>query len=200
MSLSMGAQTMKTIKLNAPSKDRGNSIMKSLADRHSEREFADRKLSMQDLSDLLWSANGINRPDGRRTAPSAMNKQDVDIYVIMEEGAYLFVPSSNELKPVVSGDHRPLIADQQASIAKAPACLLMVSDISRFGSIGDEALRRQWGAIDVGVISQNISLFCSGCGLITVPRAFMKADELKKVLKLTETQIPILNNPVGYSK
>lgn len=75
--------------------------MKALSDRHSDREYAAKELSLQDLSDLLWAANGINRPDGKRTAPSALNKQDIDIYVIMKEGAYLYDAKANSLQPML---------------------------------------------------------------------------------------------------
>ena len=100
----MQAQSLKAIKLNAPDKTRGASVMKALADRHSEREFANKKLSQQDLSDLIWAAIGINREDGKRTAASALNKQDIDVYVLMEEGAYLYDPKAHQLNPVVEGD------------------------------------------------------------------------------------------------
>ena len=79
----MHAQDLKKIQLNNPDKNRGSSVMKALSDRRSDREYANKELSLQDLSDLLWAANGINRPDGKRTAPSALNKQDIDIYVIL---------------------------------------------------------------------------------------------------------------------
>ncbi|MDR0384455.1 MAG: nitroreductase family protein [Prevotellaceae bacterium] len=193
------AQNLKAIKLNAPDRNRGSSIMKALSDRHSEREFSKEKLSLQDLSDLLWAANGVNRPDGRRTAATARNNQDIDVYAIMEEGAYLYDAGAHELKPVAEGDHRPLIADRQTSINDAPVSLLIVSDLSRFAG-ADPEVQKQWGALDAGIVSQNIMLFASGCGFVTVPRAFMKKDELKKVLKLSATQIPLLNNPVGYPK
>ena len=184
----MQAQSLKAIKLNAPDKTRGASVMKALADRHSEREFANKKLSQQDLSDLIWAAIGINREDGKRTAASALNKQDIDVYVLMEEGAYLYDPKAHQLNPVVEGDHRPLIGGKQTSVNSAPVCLLMVSDISKFGNV------------DAGLVSQNIALFCSGCGLVTVPRGSMEADALKKVLKLSDSQIPMINHPVGYAK
>ena len=87
--------------------------MKALSDRHSDREYADKELSLQDLSDLLWAANGINRPDGKRTAPSALNKQDIDIYVIMKEGAYLYDTKTNSLQPLAKGDHRAAVAGSQ---------------------------------------------------------------------------------------
>ena len=135
---SLQAQSLKAIKLNAPDKTRGASVMKALADRHSEREFANKKLSLQDLSDLMWAAIGINREDGKRTAASALNKQDVDVYVLMEEGAYLYDPKAHQLNPVAEGDHRPLIGGKQTSVNSAPACLLIVSDVSKFGNVGTD--------------------------------------------------------------
>ncbi len=196
----MQAQGLKAIKLDAPDKNRGASVMKALADRHSEREFADRKLSQQDLSDLLWAADGINREDGKRTAASAMNKQDVDIYVLMEEGAYLYDPKAHRLDPVAEGDHRPLIGGRQTSVNSAPACLLVVSDIAKFGNVATPQLCERFGALDAGLVSQNIALFCSGCGLVTVPRCSMDTDALRQVLKLSDSQIPMINHPVGYAK
>ena len=163
---SLQAQSLKAIKLNAPDKTRGASVMKALADRHSEREFANKKLSLQDLSDLMWAAIGINREDGKRTAASALNKQDVDVYVLMEEGAYLYDPKAHQLNPVAEGDHRPLIGGKQTSVNSAPACLLMVSDVSKFGNVGTPQLRERFGALDAGLVSQNIALFCSGCGFV----------------------------------
>ena len=107
--VTMYAQDLKAIKLSSPDKNRGSSIMKALSDRHSDREYAAKELSLQDLSDLLWAANGINRPDGKRTAPSALNKQDIDIYVIMKEGAYLYDAKANSLQPIAKGDTGPLL-------------------------------------------------------------------------------------------
>jgi SagB-type dehydrogenase family enzyme len=195
----LNAQDLKPVKLNAPNRERGVSIMKALDNRHSEREFSKEKLSLQDLSDLLWAANGINRADGRKTAATARNSQDIDVYAVMEEGAYLYDAKAHELKPIAKGDHRPLIADKQTSIKDAPVSLLIVSDLSRFTGTDPETQKR-WGALDAGIVSQNIMLFASGCGFVTVPRAFMKTDDLKKVLKLSETQVPMINNPVGYPK
>ncbi|MDR3245685.1 MAG: SagB/ThcOx family dehydrogenase [Prevotellaceae bacterium] len=195
----MSAQNLKPLKLNAPDKNRGTSVMKALANRHSEREFSTKKLSLQDLSDLLWAANGINRPDGKRTAATARNDQDIDVYVIMQEGSYLYDAKAHELKPVAEGDHRPLIGDSQTWANDAPASLLIVSDLSRFAGM-DVENQKQCGALDAGIVSQNIMLFASGCGFVTIPRGSMKRDELKKVLKLSENQIPMINTPIGYPK
>ena len=194
------AQDLKTIQLNTPNKDRGASVMKALADRHSERDFASKKLSLQDLSDLLWAATGINRKDGKRTAASALNKQDVDVYAVMEDGAYLYDPKAHALKPIAQGDYRPMVGSRQTFVNNAPVCLVIVSDYSKFGSIGTEESRKIWGAFDAGLVSQNVALFCAGCGLVTVPRGTMDVAGLKKVLKLSATQLPVINNPVGYAK
>ena len=105
----MNAQELKVIKLNAPDKARGTAVMKAFSDRHSNREYAAKDVNIQDLSDLLWAANGINRTDGKRTAPSALNKQDIDVYVIMKEGAYLYDAKAHALNPIAKGDHRAAV-------------------------------------------------------------------------------------------
>ena len=172
--------------------------MKALSDRRSDRAYADKALSLQDLSDLLWAANGINRPDGKRTAPSALNKQDIDIYVIMKEGAYLYDAKSNSLQPIAKGDHRGAVAGGQDFVKPAPVSVVLVSDLSRFGKITDRVKLK--AAVDAGCVSQNINIFCSAVGLATVPRASMDMNALKQILKLTENQLPLMNNPVGYFK
>jgi SagB-type dehydrogenase family enzyme len=194
----MHAQDLKKIQLNNPDKNRGSSVMKALSDRRSDRAYAEKALSLQDLSDLLWAANGINRPDGKRTAPSALNKQDIDIYVIMKEGAYLYDAKSNSLQPVAKGDHRGAVAGGQDFVKTAPVSLVLVSDLSRFGKITDHV--KLMAAVDAGCVSQNINIFCSAVGLATVPRASMDMNALKQILKLTENQLPLMNNPVGYFK
>ena len=185
--VTMHAQDLKVIKLNSPDKNRGCSVMKALSDRHSDREYAAKELSLQDLSDLLWAANGINRPDGKRTAPSALNKQDIDIYVIMKEGAYLYDAKTNSLQPLAKGDHRAAVAGGQDFVKSAPVSLVLVSDLSRFGNFA-------------GIVCQNINIFCASTGLATVPRATMDQAALKRILKLTDNQLPIMNNPVGYPR
>ncbi|RHJ86734.1 SagB/ThcOx family dehydrogenase [Parabacteroides sp. AM08-6] len=194
--ITMQAQELKEVKLNAPDKNRGTAVMKALSERHSDRVFDSKELSLQDLSDLLWAANGINRPDGKRTAPSALNKQDVDVYVILKEGAYLYNAQSHSLTPIAQGDHRAAVAGGQDFVKSAPVCLVLVSDLSRFGGITEQ--NKLMGAVDAGVVCQNINLFCSGVGLSTVPRASMDKAALKTILKLSDSQQPIMNNPVGY--
>jgi len=192
------AQELKPITLNPPDLKRGLPVMEAFSLRASVREFTDTRLSLQDLSDLLWAANGVNRKEiGKRTAPSAMNTQDIDIYVFMEEGAYLYDAFSHVLNPVVSGDHRGIFSGPQPNATKPSVILVMVSDISKF-KIPDEAQKLRGAAMDASFVSQNICLFCAGMGLSTRPRAGMDIEKVRSVLQLKDTQHPILNNPVSY--
>jgi nitroreductase len=219
--LSFGqAPELKTIKLNEPNKTRGLPVMQAFALRASVREWSDKDLSLQDLSDLLWAADGINRPDGRRTAPSAMNAQDVDIYVFMKDGGYKYDAAAHALAPIVAGDYRLTVTPPRAPGAKpmakpeekpspkpeakpaptlAPVLLVLVTDIGKF-RMGEPESKLRFGTLDVGIVSENIGVFCAGMGLATRPRAGMDIAKIKELLKLTETQYPLLNHPVGYPK
>lgn len=190
----------KVIRLPKPDMNRGGTVMKALADRHSTREFAAKALSMADLSDLLWAANGVNRPEsGKRTAPSAMNKQDVDVYVVLPQGTYLYDAKAHQLNLVSEGDHRDAVAGGQAFVKTAPVSLVLVSDVARMGDMKDSHALLMC-AVDAGIVSQNISVFCSAANLATVPRASMDEAKLRTVLKLKDSQKPLMNHPVGYSK
>lgn len=214
------AGELAAIKLNPPSLKRGLPLMEALAVRASAREYADRELSLQDLSDLLWSADGINRPaENKSTAPSAMNAHDVRIYVFMKTGAYLYDQQKHELAPVLAGDFRSQIAmarpprpaadiAPQATPAAAaplppaplqpPLEIVLVSDGDRFRH-GSPEQKAVWGALDAGIVSQNISLFCAACGLKTRPKASIDRDKVRELLKLTAAQVIFLNHPVGYA-
>jgi SagB-type dehydrogenase family enzyme len=197
---SLFAQGTRTIILNPPDLTRGLPVMKALSLRASGKDFDTTALKLQDLSDLLWAANGINRMEtGKRTAPSAMNAQDIDVYVSMKSGIYLYDAKRHVLESVVGGDFRKLLADKQENFATAPVICLLVSDISRFRS-GDDALKMTWAAFDAGIVSQNISLFCASLGLDTRPRASMDQQKLRTLLKLKDSQHLMLNNPVSYQK
>jgi len=191
-------QGLMDIKLNTPDLTRGINVMKAFESRASATAFNSQELTLQDLSDLLWAAFGVNRPESsKRTAPSAMNAQDIDIYVFTAKGVFLYDAKKSILAVRAEGDSRALVYDTQANFADAPVFLVMVSDISRFR--GNDTVRNlSWAAMDAGIISQNISIFCAGTGLVTRPRAFMNTEGIKKLLQLTETQHPMLNNPVGY--
>lgn len=188
------------IQLTEPDKTLDVSLMQALNDRKSEREFSDKQLSLEDLSTLLWAANGINREDGKRTAPSAVNSQDIDIYVCMASGAYLYDAKQNQLTRITTEDLRQAICGRQPM--EAPVFLVMVADLSRYpeGLASQRQLVESFACMDAGYVSGNIGLYCAAAHLATVPRASMDKEALVKALKLKDTQIPILNNPVGYLK
>ena len=192
----LSAQELKPLELLAPDKSRGLPVMQALSVKASVREYSKRPLLLQDLSDIVWAANGINRPDeGKRTASSALNAQDVDVYVFMEQGVYVYNAAGQVLDPVAGGDLRELVGKNDA-----PVTLVLISDVSRF-RFGSDAQRTSWANIDVGIVSQNISVFCAGTGLKTCPKAgFSNMDKLREMLQLKPTQLVILNHPVGYAK
>lgn len=172
--------------------------MKAMSLRASASDWDSTDLDLQDLSDLLWAANGINRPEtGKRTAPSAHNAQDIDIYVAMKSGVYLYDAERHLLELVDDMDCRKLIAEPQKAVATAPVICVLVSDISRF-EVGEESEILFWAAADAGIVSQNISIFCASLGLATRPRALMDQQELRQVLKLKDSQHMLLNHPVSY--
>ena len=192
------SQESEDIRLNQPDKTRGLTVMEALSVRASVSSFDTTAIRIQDLSDLLWAANGVNRPEsGKRTAPSAQNAQDIDVYVFMKQGAFRYNAKEHVLDFVAEGDHRALIAGRQAYVANAPLILLLVSDISRFPS-GEPEQRLRNAAIDAGTVSQNIALLCASSGMVTRPRVSMDQEKLREILKLNENQYLILNNPVSY--
>jgi hypothetical protein len=206
---------LKTIKLNEPDMKRGLPFMEALSAKASAREWSDRDLSLQDLSDLLWAANGINRPDEKKyTASSAQNAHDVDIYLFMKDGVYLYHADAHALEPVMGGDFRSQLMMAPPPRPKdangpppppppppsnPPIQIILVSDISRF-KFGPDELKCEWGAIDAGIVSQNIALFCAATEIATRPRASMDKEVVRNLLKLGHTQYVFLNHPVGYPR
>ncbi len=196
--LPLAAQTaeLQAVKLPKPQLDGGKPLMQVLRERKSARAFASRKLPDQVLSDLLWAAWGINRPDGRRTAPSASNRQEIDIYVITQNGAYLYDAKEQALAPVAAGDYRAQ-AGTQDFVKGAPVNLVFVADGARMGKGTEEQMAMIAGA-DAGFISQNAYLYCASEGLATVVRASVDRPALAKALKLRAEQKIILAQTVGY--
>ena len=190
------AQDLKPIPLPQPQTDGGRPLMQVLRERKTTREFAPDKLPQQLLSNLLWAAFGINRPDGKRTAPSAMNWQEIDIYVAMSDGLFLYEAKGNRLEPVLAQDIRPATGTQ-SFVATAPLNLVYVADLSKAGS-GQET--EMYTAADVGFISQNVYLFCASENLATVVRGSLDRVSLAKAMKLRADQRIILAQTVGYPK
>ena len=187
--------SQKVITLPAPDKSVSMSLYDALSQRASVRSFAKTKVSDQLLSQLLWAACGVNRPDGRLTAPSAVNAQDVVVYVCRADGAYRYDSSAHSLVQVSKKDLRKAVAGRQDFAAEAPVSLVLVSYLERLPN--QNVL---FGGIDTGYVSQNICLACTALGLATVPRATMDTEVLTAELGLDNIQVPMINNPVGYEK
>jgi nitroreductase len=190
-------QELKPVALPTPQTSGGKPLMQVLKERKSVRDFGPEALSKQTISNLLWAAWGINREDGRRTAPSASNRQEIDVYAIMADGAYLYDAQANALKPVTRSDLRKL-AGTQPYPADAPLNLIYVADTAKLG--GDDAARLATANADTGFIAQNVYLFCASEGLGTVVRGSVNRDDLGKALNLRAGQRIILAQTVGYAK
>ena len=186
------------VKLPAPDKEGGKSVMETLWQRSSGTEFSEQMLSQQDLSDLLFAAIGVNRENGKLTSPTASNRQEIRVFVFTADGVCEYLNQEHSLKPMVAGDYRGLVAGRQEWVKTAPVILLTVADEAKYGR-SDERSKTMM-AVDAGMVSENINIFCAGKGLVTRPRASMDTDAIKTLLGLDETQTLLINNPVGYAK
>jgi len=193
------AQEREPIQLPPPQTEIGVPLMQALKLRQSSRSFDTRPLPMQELSNLLWAADGINRPEsGKRTAPSARNFQEVDIYVALPEALYLYEAKTHSLTPVVAEDLRPMTG-VQAFVADAPLNLVYVADLARMGNASEDD-KRLYSGTDVGVIVQNVYLYCASQGLAVVVRGSVDRAPLAEAMKLRPEQRIILAQTVGYPK
>ncbi|HEY9070018.1 MAG TPA: SagB/ThcOx family dehydrogenase [Candidatus Ozemobacteraceae bacterium] len=196
----VSAQTPETIKLPAPALNPDKPLMLSLKERQTRREFADRPVSLQDLSNILWCANGINRPEsGKRTSPSAKNAQDIDIYIIMKEGAYLYDAPKHELTLVASGDH-VLDAGTQPYVASAPLNLLFVSDLAKFDFMKEREDQLVAAAVDAGHCSQNVYLYGAAANMAVVTRMSVPKPRAAATLRLRPQQYIVIGQTIGYAK
>ena len=192
-SLCVSAQDVK--KLPQPDMNINVSITEAMQKRRSYRDYqADKAVSDQQISQLLWAACGINNPErGLLTIPTATNAQDIKAYVCTAKGVSIYDPKANTLTEVTKKDIRPILCERQTAMAVAPVFILLVSDLSKFRGNAEH-----YGATDAGYASQNICLMCAALGLKTVPRAMMNYDAVKKELNLPETTVLELNHPIGY--
>lgn len=187
----------KEIKLPQPDMKGGKPLMECLALRKSSREFSDKELSLQQVSNLLWAAFGINRPDGKHTAPTAMNVQDPMIYAAMKTGLYLYEPKTNSLKLILPKDIRGQCGKQEFH-KTVPLDLIYVSEIKKVGGDKPESLPLAWN--HAGYISQNVYLYCASEGLSTVVCGWVDYPQLTKTMELPEGFKIILTQPVGFPK
>jgi SagB-type dehydrogenase family enzyme len=191
------AEDLKTIALPAPHTDGGMPLMQALKERKSSRAFSPKELPPQILSDMLWAACGINRPDsGLRTNPTALNLQEIDVYVVKADGVYLYDYRENALVPALSGDLRS-VTGAQPFVKDAPVNLVFVADYSRMDRM-EPSMRDFYAATDTGYISQNVYLYCASAGLATVVRGWVDKRALEKAMKLDGGRKVMLCQTVGY--
>ncbi|MCX7705272.1 MAG: nitroreductase family protein [bacterium] len=192
-------QTVQQVQLPKPQISGGKPLMEVLSARKSSREFSGEELPLQTLSNLLWAAFGINRPEsGKRTAPSASNWQEIDIYVATAKAVYVYDAKSNSLKPVIEEDLRADFG-RQAFVKTAPVVLAYVADYSKMGR-ASQIDKDFYSAVDTGFISQNVYLYCASAGLNTVVLGMVDRATLSQKLGLKNEQKIILTQPVGYPK
>ncbi|MCX5702596.1 MAG: SagB/ThcOx family dehydrogenase [Candidatus Omnitrophica bacterium] len=193
------AQGLEPVKLPEPKMQGGMPLMQALKERKSTREFNSRDLPIEVISDMLWAASGINRPESaHRTSPSAMNMQEIDIYLAKADGLYLYDAKANMLMPIVLGDIRALTGGQPF-VKDAPVNLIYVADLSKMSRLSPE-VADFYAATDTGFISQNVYLYCASFGLATVVRGMIDKPALAEAMKLRPDQKIILAQTVGYPK
>jgi SagB-type dehydrogenase family enzyme len=186
-----------SIVLPPPQTDAGASLMQALKLRRSTRDYSPRPLPLPLLSTLLWAAFGINRPDkGGRTAPSAHDWQEIDIYAVLPEGAYRYDPAGHTLRLTVGGDHRSLTGVQEF-VAQAPLNLVYVARFSHMVD-ADAEQRTFFAAADAGFIAQNVYLFCASAGLACVVRGLVDRRRLAPALHLQVDERIVLAQSVGF--
>ena len=167
--------------------------MQALNERASNRSIEEKPLSMEHLSNLLWAATGVNRPDGRMTAPTASNNQEMDVYIFLPTGVYLYDVKNHKLVFKLAGDHRAAAARQGAP---SGALLVYVADFGRMGRY-DDAAKEFYSGTDTGFVSQNVYLYCASEGLATVVLGSINRDAIMELLNITNGKVT-LAQPVGY--
>ena len=187
-----------SISLPPPETRGGLPLMEALARRHSSREFAPDALPLPLLSGLLWAAYGSNRTDGGRTAPSALNAQEIDLFVALPFGAYRYDAAAHELRLVAASDLRR-VTGYQDFVDEAPMDLVYVADHARMRLV-PAGQRESFASVAAGAIAQNVYLFAAGNGLATVIRAWIDRAAIADALGLTHDQQVLLSQTVGYPK
>ena len=185
--------------LPSPRTEGGMALMEALRARHSTREFSTRALPPQVLSDLLWAAAGVNRPEsGKRTAPSARDWREIDVYVALADGAYRFDPVAHTLQRVAARDIRALTGTQDF-VPQVPVNLVYVANLDRMAGAAAEQ-QSFYAATDAGFIAQNVYLYCASAGLATVVRGSVDRQAVAAALGLGPRQQVILAQSVGYPR
>ena len=191
------------IRLPDPEKSGGMSLLEALTLRRTEQEFADTDLNIQELSNLLYSAGGVNRPEGKLVYPVGMGVHDTMIFAIMRDGTYKYDPESHSLEQIEYGDHRSECNTHNDFTGKASVNLVYVHDIDAWKSfmtgerpIPKEAALRM-GMFHSGAIMQNVYLFAASQNWNCVVQGSFDNTKLRELLKLTETQTITLLQSIG---
>ena len=191
------AQTPPPLELPAPRASGGKPLIDALKQRRSTREYADRPLPAQLLSDLLWAAFGVNRPaSGDRTAPSWRHAVEIGIYVTTADGVWRFEPQGHRLKPLLRGDIRAQTGVQDF-VRIAAVNLVYVADGSRMRNASEDD-KRLWAYTDTGFIGQNVYLYCASEGLASVFRGSLDRESLARTLQLERHEFITCAQSVGY--
>ena len=193
LSLLMSGLSAQDIALPKPSNTGGKPLMQALNERATNRSIADQPLSLEHLSNLLWAATGVNRPDGRMTAPTASNNHEIEVYVFLRDGVYLYDVKNHALIFKLSGDHRAAAARQGAP---SGVLLVYVANFSRMSRYSDEN-KEFYSATDTGFVSQNVYLYCASEGLATVVLGMVNRLAIMELLGLENAKVT-LGQPVGY--
>jgi nitroreductase len=192
------AQEAKSVTLPTPRNDGGQPLLRALKFRRSTREYSNRKLPPQVLSDLLWAAFGINRPGGDRTAPYWRHVMVIDVYAAMEDGVWLYEPRAHALLPHLPDDIRTATGLQDF-VGTAPLNLVYVAHGERMTDVSPEE-RRLYASVDTGFIGQNVYLFCASEGLASVFRAAVDYPKLARLMRLPEQLFVTFAQTVGYPR
>jgi len=185
------------IELPAPDTKGGMPLMQALSLRATSRSYSPKELPAQVLGDLLWAATGVNRPEsGKRTAPTARNWQQIDVYVATADGLYRYDHAAHALELVLEKDLRAATGTQ-GFVADAPVNLVFVADYTRMGNIPEE-YKKFYAATDTGFVSQNVYLYCASAGLATVVRGLVEREQLAEAMELGPEQHVVLAQTVGY--
>jgi SagB-type dehydrogenase family enzyme len=185
------------IKLPEPQLEKGKPLMQVLNERKSTRSFSEAVIPMQELANLLWAANGYNRNGKKmRTAPSAMNRQEIDLYVSTRDGLFLYDAKEHALITIHNRDIRALTGTQRF-VDKAPVNIILVADLSKIGDQGASGM--QTASIDAGYVSENIYLYCTSENLATVVRGSIDRPKLAAEMGIRESQFIVVAHTVGYN-
>ncbi len=190
------SQVIETVTLPEPRKTGGMPLFEALNNRQTLRDYTDRELDIQTISNLLWAAFGINREDGKRTAPTARDWREFDIYVVTAGGWYVYEAEKHALLKMSNEDRREY-AGRQDFVHTAPLTLIYVADYDRMTGATDD-IRDFYAATDVGFISQNVYLFCASEGLGTCVLGQVDRDKMREVFRLRPGQRVVLSQTMGY--